>query len=71
MSSMQKGVTYRLDRMWDSKGNLISSNLSEFLSAVVDAARILYFHLNINETTLGVALYLTRLGVSLEDTITF
>ena len=61
-----------LDKVWDTKGNLITSNLSEFLSAIVDAAKDSFiFDLNINAETLNTALYLTRLGVSLEDSMKF
>ena len=60
------------DHIWDTNGSLISANLSEFLSAIVDAAKDPFiFDLNINEETLNIALYLTRLGVSLKDTIYF
>lgn len=70
--AMQSGITYRLDRMWDTEGNLISSNLSEFFTAIVDATEDPFIiNLNINKRTLSVALYLTRLGVSLKDTVSF
>lgn len=72
MLSMSYDNFLSLDKVWDTQGNLITSNLSEFLSAIVDAAKDPFiFDLNINAETLNTALYLTRLGVSLEDTMRF
>ena len=72
MLSMSYDNFLSLDKVWDTQGNLITSNLSEFLSAIVDAAKDPFiFDLNINAETLNTALYLTRLGVSLADTMRF
>ena len=72
MLSMSYDNFLSLDKVWDTQGNLITSNLSEFLSAIVDAAKDPFvFDLNINSETLNTALYLTRLGVSLADTMRF
>lgn len=62
----------RLDKVYDSKGRLISSNLSEFLSAFVDAAKDPFaVRLNLNNSTINVALMLIRLGVSIEEVLYF
>jgi hypothetical protein len=64
--------TVNLNKVYDNKGRLISSNLSEFLSAFVDAAKDPFaVRLNLNNVTINVALMLIRLGVSIEETLYF
>lgn len=62
----------RLDQTFDEKGIMISSNLSEFLSAFVDAAKDPFaVRLNLNGNTVNEAFLLIRSGLSIEKTLMF
>lgn len=70
--NLDKNNPYGLNKIFDEKGVLISSNLSEFLSAFVDAAKDPFaVRLNLNFKTINEAMLLVRLGLSIEKTLWF